>query len=245
MILSLLLFTILAGDSVPFTIRGKALELTRLQAASGDAKATVVFLPGDGGWRGAAIDMARAITTWNYDVYALDTKQYLETFSQNGSKLSVEQLSTDMRSMAEQLRGRSSRPLIFVGWSQGAAMAVAAAAGNPARTVIRGVLTIGLPEVGVLGWDWKATLATLARREPNQPLFQARPLLGSVSPIPVWMIHGSRDEYTTSGAAQSLFQATSEPKHYEEIDGADHRFDGQFSKLCQSMKAGLEWISTR
>jgi alpha/beta superfamily hydrolase len=56
------------------------------------------------------------------------------------------------------------------------------------------------------------------------------------------MIHGDQDEYTTTTVARSLFQTAAEPKHYDEVAGADHRFDGHRDEFYRSLKRGLEWI---
>ena len=192
--------------------------------------------------------MARMILTWNYDIYGIDTKRYLESFSQSGAVLTQYQLAGDLRTLAGQLRGGSLKPMIFVGWSQGAGMAVAAAAlagGGPEGRPISGVITLGLPESAVLGWDWKATLAIIAGREPDQPAFTVKPLLSAIAPTPVWMIHGSEDEYTSPEAERILFQAANEPKRLEEIPGANHKFDRHQDQFYRSLKAGLEWIAIK
>ena len=128
--------------------------------------------------------------------------------------------------------------MTVLGWSQGAAMAVLAAAGGagPDR-----VITLGLPGAAVLGWNWKDTLAVAAGREPEEPHFPVRPLLACVAPKPLWMIHGSRDEYTSPEAAGALYATAAEPKRLVEIEGANHRFDNRRSELFQAIRAGLEW----
>ena len=235
-----------AGDETLATpLRGKAFTLTRLESNIKVTQAAVIFLPGDGGWRGAAVSMGRAISLWGYDVYGFDTKKYLESFTEGDARLSREEVAADMRSLARQVAGASKRHVILVGWSQGAGMAVAAASGVQAPGPIRGILTLGLPESAVLGWDWKATLAIIARREPDQPGFTVKPLLPTVAPTPIWMIHGSEDEYTTPQTARGLFQLASEPKQMEEIAGANHRFDGHQEELYRSLKKGLAWVGSR
>ena len=238
--LFLLSLSVRADVTVALTLRGRPQSLVRLQPAAGDPRATVIFLPGDGGWRGAAVSIARTMVPWGYDVYGFDTKKYLEGFSENGSKLSRSQIAGDMRLLAAHVRGGSSRPVIFVGWSQGAGMAVAAVAGS--QTSIKGVVTLGLPESAVLGWDWKATLSIIARREPDQPTFAVKPLLGDIASTPLWMIHGSNDEYTSLDAERALYQSVGEPKKLDEITGANHKFDGHLDELNRSLKAGLLWI---
>src|SRR6185295_8774725 len=49
--------------------------------AQGALRGSVLFVPGDGGWRGFAIDIAQVIAQGGYDVYGLDTKRYLESFT--------------------------------------------------------------------------------------------------------------------------------------------------------------------
>lgn len=230
-----------AADAI--TIRGRTVSLTQLPSNTGNATVAVVFLPGDGGWRGTAITIARNIASWGFDVFGFDTKKYLEAFSANGETLSAQELASDVRTVAHGVSGASHRPVVLVGWSQGASMAVAAAAGLGARTPIHGVITLGLPESGVLGWDWKATLAVVAHREPDQPAFAVKPLLSSSPPVPMWFIHGTEDEYTALTAARALFRSAGEPKHMEEISGANHRFEGHQSELYQALQRGLTWIA--
>ena len=237
--------SLFADDTVSISLRGKAQLLARIQPEKGVARGSVIFLPGDGGWRGAAVGIARMIASMGYEVFGFDTKKYLETFSQNGLKLSQEQLAEDIRALAGNFYLNSPKPVILAGWSQGAGMAVAAVSGKSARGPIHGIITIGLPESAVLGWDWKATLAIIARREPDQPNFRVKPLLGRISPTPIWMIHGAEDEYTSYEVEQALFQAASEPKRFEEIAGANHRFDEHQAELYRSLKAGLEWIAAK
>lgn len=232
----------LAETRMIVQVRGQSFSLAHLEASTKRPDVAVVFLPGDGGWRGAAVAMSRAISSWGYEVFGFDTKRYLETFSEGGRKLAPRELAADVRLVADQIAGPSHRRVVLVGWSQGASMSVAAVSGIKSRSPIHGVITLGLPESGVLGWDWKATLAVIARREPDQPTFEVKPLLPMASPVPIWMIHGTDDEYTTSAAARSLFEVTSEPKRLEEITGANHRFDGHQDELYRSLEKGLAWV---
>src|SRR5262245_52087577 len=57
----------------------------------------ILFLPGDGGWRGFAIDMAKSIARAGYDVYGWDVKQYLMGFT-GKTTLSEAEMAADTRS---------------------------------------------------------------------------------------------------------------------------------------------------
>ena len=225
------------GPTVSVDVRGRTHLLARMNAAP-QGNVAVVFLPGDGGWRGTAIDISRAIASWGYDVYGFDTKRYLEC----RSKHTLDDMAADMRGLAAQINATTGRRVIFVGWSQGAGMAIAAISGGGDRYPVRGVVTLGLPTSAVLGWDWKATIATLAGRETDQPKFDIKPLLRTPSRVPVWMIYGSDDEFTSSDLQKDLFQAAGQPKEFQQIAGANHRFDGHLDELYRSMKAGIEWL---
>lgn len=230
-----------AEISLPIVVRNKTQILSHL-TPSHPSNATAVFLPGDGGWRGAAVNMGLTIASWGYEVYGFDTKKYLEAFSQNGLKLTREEVTGDMRSLAAKVEAATGKPVILVGWSQGAAMAVAAVAGDHGSHVVRGVVTLGLPETAVLGWDWKATLAVIGKREPDQPTFAIKSLLETPSQTPIYMIYGTADEYTSQEAARSLFRAAAQPKQLQEIEGANHRFDGHLPELYHSLKGAMAWL---
>jgi type IV secretory pathway VirJ component len=232
-----------SDQSLSLNLRGKMLSLARLQPSHAVSDSAVIFLPGDGGWRGVAISMAKMIASWGYDVYGFDTKRYLEAFSEDGAKLSQDQMAIDMKVLSERVNSAAKKPVLLVGWSQGAGMAVLAASRSPSQALIRGVLTLGLPRSAVLGWDWKATVATVARREPDQPAFSVKPLLANMSPTPICMIYGSQDEYTNPENARDLFEAASEPKRLQQVTGANHRFDGHQDELYRLLKQGLEWIA--
>lgn len=228
-----------AATPPTLSIRGREQSVT-LVASSRDHDKALLFLPGDGGWRGLAITIAQTICGWGYDVFGFDTKRYLEGFSQGGAKLNAAEMRQDLHQVIEWVRSRGAKSVTVLGWSQGAGMAILAAHDRP--TGLDGVLTLGLPESAVLGWSWRDTLAVAARREPDEPHFSVQPLLPAVSPTPLWMIHGSQDEYTTSQAATSLYDLANEPKRLIEIDGGNHRFDGKQAELFKALREGLQWV---
>jgi pimeloyl-ACP methyl ester carboxylesterase len=232
----------LAGETqTSFSIRQKEQPITVLTADSSRRDRAVLFLPGDGGWRGAAISIGQAISGWGYDVYGFDTKHYLEAFTGKSSSLTSDGMRRDLSEVVAWIRSRGARSVIAVGWSQGAGMAVIAALNKGGG--VDGVVTLGLPERAALGWNWKDTLASIARREPDEPSFQVKELLPGVAPTPVWMIHGTLDEYTPADTARDMYEAVREPKRLVEIEGANHRFDGRRAELYQALREGLEWIA--
>ncbi len=222
-----------------YFIRGRKQNLVYLPGA-GDQQQAVIFLPGDGGWRGFAVAMAQTVQSWGYDVYGLDTKRYLESFTDGAAPLTSAELAGDMHAVANYVARQGARKVVLLGWSQGAGMGVLAASSSDPMQ-IKGLITLGLPERAVLGWDWKATMASLARREPDQPHFDVAPLMDNVRSTPLFMIHATDDEYTPPATARRLFARVPALKHFVEIKGANHRFDGQRDRFFIVLKEGLEW----
>ena len=94
---------LLHADKAPvLAIRGREQAVTLL-ASPRDHDTAVLFLPGDGGWRGLAITIAQTVSRWDYDVYGFDTRRYLESFSQNNEKLTAAEMRQDLHHVIDLL----------------------------------------------------------------------------------------------------------------------------------------------
>jgi dienelactone hydrolase len=226
------------------SIRGKGQEMYYVAGrAAGESPGCVLFVPGDGGWRGTAVEMADTIASWGYSVFGLDTKHYLESFTDSGSRLKPREMASDMETAGRWASAENGSSCTFVGWSQGAAMGVLALSTDRGKDAFSGLVAVGLPESAVLGWTWKDTLASAAKREPDEPHFAVEPLLRGVAPEPFWMIQASGDEYTTPAAARKLFAAAAPPSRFVEIEGSNHRFDGKREQFYSRLREGLDWVA--
>ncbi len=212
------------------------------EAGPGRPAGTVLYLPGDGGWRGFAVDMARSMASSGYDVYAWDSKQYLESFTTGHGALKEADVVADFRSMAQWIgRGTPAR-VILAGWSEGAGLALVGAASPEDRSEIRGLLLIGLPDYGVLGWRLADNITYVTKRMPNEPRFDTLPLLPKIAPLPLAMIYSAHDEYIPQQTAKKLFDAASQPKRFFPVEARDHRFDGNQSGFFNALREALAWI---
>jgi len=203
----------------------------------------VLFLAGDAGWRGFAVDLAETIAASGYSVFGLDTKKYLTGFTNGNKRLTTRQMTGDMRALIEWMSPPGKR-LIVVGWSQGAAMAVLAAQGRGGHRRVAGVLTIALPEEAALGWSWKDTLFSLFRKRPHQPHFQVREHLSSVAPVPLYMIYPDDDDFTPPDTERKLYRAAKQPKWLVEIPNADHSFVGARDSFWTALRRGLALVAS-
>jgi pimeloyl-ACP methyl ester carboxylesterase len=238
-----------ANAPVPETIvlRGRAQRLYFIPASvqQSESHPPLLFIPGDGGWRGSAVNIGRMVAALGYDVYGFDVRRYLTGFTTSRSALTDEQMASDMERVAESIAFWNRQPVILLGWSQGAAMVVLTAARARHKEAIHGVLTVALPESGFLGWRRRDSLLALFRRDAHEPEFQVSPLLPDVAPVPLWMIYGTRDRFTASSVARRLASLARRPRRRSEIDGGNHGLSGHRDQLLASLRTGLTWIEGR
>ncbi len=225
-------------------IRGQAQELYFYPArvVGQPAKGRILFLPGDGGWRGFAITMAERMASWGYDVYGLDTKRYLESFTTQTSRLTEADVMRDLRRVVEVLPHRRGQQVLLVGWSEGAGLCLLAAASEENKQAFNGLVAVGLDRRSVLGWHWTDWVTYITKKDPDEPMFNSADYLPKVSPLPLVMIHARGDEYTTGAEAQQLFNSAQEPKKFTLIEARNHHFEGNQEGFFQALREGLQWI---
>src|SRR5215470_6955567 len=134
------------------------------------ALGSVLFFPGDGGWRGFAIDLASAMAQAGYDVYGLDTKRYLQTFNSKTPGHETDVMN-DFREIAKWIgQGRVAR-ISLVGWSEGAGLCLLGAASPDGKALFTGLITLGLPEQNILGWRLADYWTWITKKTPDEPVF--------------------------------------------------------------------------
>lgn len=222
-------------------VRGKQQEVYFVPGR-GAHRGIVVYLPGDGGWRGFAITMAENMAGAGYDVYALDTRVYLESFTSRSTTLHLEEIPGDLRQVATwALHGRQERPAL-VGWSEGAGLGLAAIAKEKqTAAMFSGLVTIGMGERNLLGWRLADYSTWVTKKMPNEPTFTSAELLPSVR-VPIVIINSSGDEFVTVDFAKRLYMLAPDPKKFVAISGRDHRFGGNEQVFLESLNSALEWI---
>lgn len=230
-----------AGGKRVIEIRGRTQEVYYYPAASKPPRGKILFAPGDGGWRGFAVEIAQEASSWGYDVYGFDTKHYLESFT-GKTMLSEADVMKDMRSVASAICSDAGERVIFIGWSEGAGLGVLAAAGPENKTTFHGLVAIGLGDTNVLGWRWADNITYVTKQLPNEPAFSARKYLPDIAPLSLFMIHSSKDEYTPAKDAQKLFEAARQPKRLSVIEAQNHRFVGNHEEFFRVLREAVEWV---
>jgi dienelactone hydrolase len=205
----------------------------------------ILFLPGDGGWRGAAKDMAAAIATSGYDVFVWDTKHYLTSFTALQGQLHENEIGPDFAAMRRTLVPNAHQPVVLVGWSQGAAMSAVAAASPEGKAAYAGAILLALPDAGVLAWRWKDNLTYLTGKLPNEPAFSTENYLGQMSPLPAAVIQAGKDRFTAKQVSQRLISRMHRPRRVRTLEDAEHDFGPNRSAMYHELNAALLWITRR
>ncbi len=152
-------------------IRGQRQKLYFYPGAGAAPHHKILFAPGDGGHRGFAIKIAENLARMGYDVYALDTKHYLSSFT-GKTHLTGSDVMADWRRLADCVTGNADEKITLAGWSTGAGLATLAAAdANKAR--YDGLIAISLGKTNILGWRWVDNFTYLTGKTPNEPTFQS------------------------------------------------------------------------
>ena len=224
-------------------IRGRPQDVYFFPAANGARDAPkVLFLCGDGGWVGFAPEIAAEMARAGYDVYGFDTKRYLESFTTDAGALKEEEVRRDLAQVAGWMRTRWAERVTLVGWSQGAGMAVLAAASPDNRSLFKGVVTFGLSGTAVLGWRLRDDVTYITGADPDEPTFRASDYVGKVAPLPLCMIQSSGDQFITREEAEGLFGAAGEPKQYKAVQARNHGFEGNTEGFFGALREGLGWV---
>lgn len=222
-------------------IRGRE-QVVYCYPATGDRlNRKVLFVPGDGGWRGWAVTIAQRMASWGYDVYGLDTKTYLEGMTARSTSKEPEVMA-DFRDVARWMTKNSGERVTLVGWSEGAGLGVLAAADPNNRKIFSGLVAFGLVDENVLGWSWKDNLTYVTKSKPSGPKFLSSKYLPLVAPLRLQIIQSSQDEYTTLEAAQKLADVAKEPKRFNVIKANDHKFSGNAEEFFRVLREGVQWI---
>jgi fermentation-respiration switch protein FrsA (DUF1100 family) len=180
------------------------------------------------------------MASWGYDVYGLDTKTYLDSFTKHG-QLKEADVSGDLCTIANWTTAGAGDRVSLVGWSEGAGLGVLAAAGNDGKKALAGLITFGLGDENVIAWHWSDNLESFLTK-PHEPTFRASDYMSKVTPVPLAMIQSRHDEYVGVDESRRLFAAAGQPKRFDLIQADNHRFDGNHREFFLTLREGLQWI---
>jgi fermentation-respiration switch protein FrsA (DUF1100 family) len=202
----------------------------------------VIVSSGDGGWIHLGPHVAETLAARGYFVLGFNVKAYLESFTADGHTLSVDDVPRDYLSLVDYLaRGSPARP-ILIGVSEGAGLSVLAAADPGMHRRVAGVVALGLPDRGELGWRWKDSLIYVTHGVPNEPTFSVSDVVGTLTPVPLAAIHSTHDEFVPESEVRSVMARAHEPKRLWMVPATDHRFSGNVPEFDRRLTESIEWV---
>jgi uncharacterized protein len=229
----------LAQSVETVTIRGKA-QSVRVYGVRG--RTPVVVSSGDGGWMHLGPHVAEVLAAHGFFVVGFDVKAYLSSFTSGKTTLKPEDVPGDYRILIGfAARGSTQRP-VLVGVSEGAGLSVLAAADDATKSVISGVIGLGLPDLNELGWRWTDSAIYITHANPDEPMFSAAKVIGRVSPLPLVAIHSTQDEFVPLDEIRRVMAAAGEPKQLWIVKASNHRFSDNVAEFDRRLLEALAWV---
>ncbi|MGA9528614.1 MAG: alpha/beta fold hydrolase [Terriglobales bacterium] len=131
----------------------------------------------------------------------------------------------DVRSALDWLEGEFSLPIVFAGFSFGAAVGVRAACPDDR---VRALIALGLP----------AMPASNNSGEVRSTPYNFECLRTCAKPK--LFVSGARDEFAPPGTLEALVDTFAEPKELVRIEAGDHFFEGRLREMRDAIEFWLE-----
>lgn len=235
-----------ASQRIDMPLRGHTLGLT-VYVPAGPPRGTVVMGSGDVGWVGLAVTRAQELSSEGYVVVGLNVREYLSAFTGKNAHLTPQDIQHDFADMSRFLASHNllPSPVVLSGVSEGAGIAVVAAASPENHAWISGVVTIGLPQVSEIAWRWSDFTAWITKKDADEPSVRATDYLPRLAPLPLVLIQSTRDEYVPERDYRAMDLAAGTPHTMVLIDAANHRFTDKLPELRTAYAEALAWIAAR
>ncbi|MGZ8441090.1 MAG: alpha/beta hydrolase [Candidatus Deferrimicrobiaceae bacterium] len=194
---------------------------------TGPPKGTVLFLHGNSENMGTHVNAVLWIVKEGYLVFTFDYRGY---GSSDGTPdiAGVNRDGVAALDLAFHIRGVNGGGVVVYGQSLGGAIAAYAVANSPRgnevkalivdsafagyRRIVRDRLTAAIV---TLPLAWPASWTVVDRFSPER-------WIGSVAPVPVVVIHGTKDPVVPFSHGERLFRLAGQPKGFWKVEGGGH-----------------------
>jgi fermentation-respiration switch protein FrsA (DUF1100 family) len=196
----------------------------------------LIYVTGDGGWRGKDRDVYSHLQAWGYSVAGFSAPDYLKSLPGEAGTTTPTRLAADftqiIRTARQSLGLSESVPVVLVGVSRGADLAVVAAGQASMQAALEGVVAIGLTRE-------EEYVHRRRRAAEAVELYDYLPRLGD---IPLSVIQSTGDNYVPAGEARELFGADTPVRRFHAIVARNHSFSNARPALYESLRASLTWL---
>jgi hypothetical protein len=196
----------------------------------------VLYATGDGGWRGKDRDVYRQIEAWGYPAAGFSAPDYLKHLPGDDGTTTPARLALDFSTMVdaarESLQMPPASPVVLVGVSRGADLAVVAAGQSGLKPEIAGVVAMGLTREEEY----------VRRRRRPMVAFDLYGYLPQLGDVPLSVIQSTRDNYLPASDARALFGDDTPRRVLHAIDARNHSFAGARPLLYATLRTSLAWV---
>jgi pimeloyl-ACP methyl ester carboxylesterase len=236
--LILALAMIQAPDTID--LRGQVQTLHLYGSATGEP---VIVSSGDGGWVHLGPHIASVLARRGFFVVGFDARAYLTSFTSGKRALDPAMEAKDYAALAEFAQRATGKKPMLVGVSEGAGLSLLAATDARTKTLITGVVGVGLPDVNELGWRWQDSVIYFTHKVPNEPTFSTASIAANVTPLPLAAIHSTRDEFVPLRDIQRVIANANEPKRLWIVNASDHRFSTNRDEFDARLLEAIGWVT--
>jgi fermentation-respiration switch protein FrsA (DUF1100 family) len=209
----------------------------------------LVFVTGDGGWRGVSSLLFRHLALEGYALAGFSGREITGPLRRSGERVvrtvAAERLARVFTQARRGLGVSDTVPLIVVGFSRGATIVAFAAMHPEVRAGIAGAVPIALTR--------EADYLRAADEENRSPdieldakgriqIYSALRLLGEK---PVAVIQSSNDRYVSAAEARELLGPDTPARRLFAVEAKNHRFRGGRDELLAALDEALAWIECR
>jgi pimeloyl-ACP methyl ester carboxylesterase len=228
-------------------LNGHQLILHLARPAGTGVRRLLMYATGDGGWRGKDLDTYRKLVSWNYPTVGFSSPDYLNHLPHGSETTTPTRLARDFGAIIHfakaSLMLSAETPVILVGVSRGAGLAVVAAGQGALRGELGGVVAVALTKEEEHVRRLRRILGNPAQSRARTPVmietYEYLPLLGAE---PVSVIQSTHDSYLPADAARVLFGPDTERRQFHAIEARDHSFGDARAAMYDAIHASLVWI---
>jgi hypothetical protein len=218
--------------------------------STGTGHPLVIFVTGDGGWRGKDLDAFNHLASWGYPVAAFSAPDYLNHLAHGAGSIHPSELARDLAGVIETARGgfglSAREPVLLTGISRGADLVVVAAAQSAMTAPVAGVLAIALTreeEYVRHHRRWRPGDEQSAASDGEELVMAAPYALLAQVRAPVCVIQSDKDEYVSAVEARTLFGPDTDLRRLYAIQSSNHSFSDARTELYAAMRASLVWLA--
>ena len=228
-------------------LNGHRLTIHLASPARTGIRRLLMYATGDGGWRGKDLDTYRKLISWGYPTVGFSSPDYLNHLADGSETTTPTRLARDFGAIIDFARASlmlsSETPVILVGVSRGAGLAVVAAGQGALRGELAGVVAVALTKEEEHVRRLRRILVNPAQSRERTPVmietYEYLPRLGAE---PVSVIQSTHDSYLPADAARVLFGPDTERRQFHAIEARDHSFGEARATMYDAIHASLIWI---